>query len=163
MHAAGTELLTEPRTAPYGRVVVSDPQIRRAGLVDHHEPVTGGQLGQVGLAGERLLLDRFGDLDARPRSSLRNQPGGSTPSPTCPRRTSRAAGRAPRYAATPDHPPPHLPALAISCPCGRVGALRPVERDVRDVLVVVAPGDAVGHRRSFNDGGVVAVDVIPGP
>src|SRR5689334_25110604 len=47
MHAAGAELLTEPRTAPYGRVVVSDPQIRRAGLVDHHEPVTGGQLGQV--------------------------------------------------------------------------------------------------------------------
>ena len=36
--------------------------------------------------------------------------------------------------------------MAVSCRCGGVGGLRPVERDVRDVLVVVAPCDALRFR-----------------
>ena len=38
-----------------------------------------------------------------------------------------------------------------------------VERDVRDVGLAVAPGDALRRRRGLDGGGVVAVEVVPGP
>ncbi len=45
--------------------------------------------------------------------------------------------------------------------CWSAGRL--VERDVRDVGLVVAPGDALRGRGRLDGGGVVAVEVVPGP
>ena len=47
--------------------------------------------------------------------------------------------------------------------CGRLPGPAVLDDDVRDVLVVVAPGDAVGRGRGLDRGGVIAVEVVPCP